>query len=713
MRTPGLSLTTSILTLLGFPLALLLINDSWVFVWLPGTIDPFFYTGYFMDLKQHLNILPGLYYGSRLPWLLLGSFIHALAAPEPASYLLRLTLLYSASFSLFATIRVLFRDNLAATITALMLAAYAPFLGAIGWDYIDGFGVVLILASSAFLTAAATSTSGAYRIFLVCAGIGIVSMVSSYLMLILLAPFQLLAYLWVNSSRRGTPFYASVGWLSLGAAIAVTALGAVNKFLTGEFLYFMPQVRVARIIGKDPARWKSLNYDWIAHATWLAIPAIAFLLSLILLSLLVYNRKRQTSTPEFYRGGAVCALQMIGVGMLFLGMEIKGYWLLQIPFYAIYLTPFAFLAIGSCLAYVTAQTPQKWAWILIPAVAIILLVPFAFSFLRLVPACSPNCVLAGRVGWLATIMFLGLAASILFRRAWLFGGGLMAFGVFNIAAAAPGTFSFPPSAADRSCNLVIFDAIQAIRPYTLDGKLRFWYNTKEPMGWVFRGVASTHIWTYRLVSEDFPLRTQMPTDPVPELQVGETMVILSSRPDVLTLAAASVSQLKARPEVLGQRHIQRGSAGFDLTFVRLLPMDAQSPQELPLSDMKPLLPDAFVKSSSSEIEVQTRQIPWSYAAMASLPAAVREHWGDCSALVKLHVHVWRGYVGLGVLAEGRLSFVSRQVVAPTPGPIDVLLEIPKLRAASDILVQSWDPPRKGLIDISSMSITPFGCPPER
>jgi len=711
VRDTSLSLRASILILISFPLLLLWINDSWVFSWLPGTIDPFSYTGYFMDLKQHLNIFPNLYYGTRLPWLLLGWFVHAIAAPEPAAYLLRLILLYSAIFAIFTTIRALFRNNLAATITALMLAVYTPFLGAIGWDYIDGFCVVLMLVTSAFLAAAATSATG-YRIFLMLAGAGLVATVSCYLMLILIVPILLTGHLFVNAVHRRSPFLESAGWLSVGGAICVTALAIVNWFLTGQFLYFMPQVRAARVISKSSARWKAASYEWLAHSTWLTIPAIAFLLSLLLLFIFLYQRKRRADAPQLYRGMVVCALQMLAVGTLFTAMELRGYWLLQIPFYAIYLTPFAFLAIGACLAY-AAATAGKWMWVLVPASAIILLAPYAFSSLRFVPACSPDCLLSGRLAWLAAIVVVGFAVSVLIRKAWLFIPGLLAFGVFNIAAAETGSFSFPPSAAYRDCNLVLFDAIDAIRPYTQDGKLRFWYNTNEPMGWIFRGVASTHLWTYRLVSEDFPERTQMPSDPVPELQVGDTVAILSSRGDALSVAAKNVAKISARLDLLRQRHIQRGAAGFDLYFVRIMPLDTLSPQELPLSSLKPLAPNAFVKSSGTEIEVQTREIAWAYAAMAPLPEEKREHWGERSALVKLHVHVLRGYVGLGILAQGQGSFVSRQMLAPTPGAIDVLLEIPKISAASDILVQAWDPPRKGLIDINSMSITPYGCPPER
>ena len=69
-----------------FPLVLLLINDSWVFLPPGAWIDPDVYTGYFLDRKQHLNVLADAYYGTRLPWVLLGASVHAVAPFEVAQY---------------------------------------------------------------------------------------------------------------------------------------------------------------------------------------------------------------------------------------------------------------------------------------------------------------------------------------------------------------------------------------------------------------------------------------------------------------------------------------------------------------------------------------------------------------------------------------------------------------------------------------------------
>jgi len=700
----------SVLIILIFPLVLVMLNDSWVFPFMAGYLDPYYYTGYFMDLKQHLNIFPDLYYGTRLPWLLLGGLIHGLLPPEAASYTLRLTLLYAACFALFVTIRLLFQNNLAATVGAMLVAVYTPLLSSVGWDYVDGFGVVLMLVTIAFLTAAATKAK--CQVLLLCAGAALISTVLSYMMLLLLVPIELGFYLLVNSYRSRHPLWASGAWLSAGALGALAVMSAASWQLTGNLLFFMPQVRVLKIIGKAPGRWKAADYSWIGHATWLVIPAIAIGLGFILLLRFALERKRPAEWTELHRSVAACTLPLIAAGCLFLAMEAKGFWLLQIPYYAIYLTPFAFLAIGAVMSYVIAAPSWKGALLFSVITAICLLAPFRLVWLQHSTACASTCELSGRLGWLAALVFVVLAISVLWRRGWLIIPALVPFGIFNMAAATNGELTIPPSANLRNENLMVYDAIAALRPYTTDGKLRFWYNTKEPSGWLFRAIASTHIWTYRLVSEDFPNRTQLPSDPVPELQVGDSVVILSSRADALQLAETNVAKISAHAELLGQARVQRGTEAFQLFFVRILPAGARIAENISLAAMKPSTPDS-VRASGAGIVVQTLPIPWSYAAVAPLPAAIQDRLGECRGLAKAHVQVEDGPVGLGILAKGGRSFVSRKMLTPTLEAVDVFLDIPKLSEASDIVVQAWDPARKSRVAISSITIMPFGCPPER
>ena len=75
------------MVLTAYPLLLMLVNDSWVFGDpFSATIDDHIYTGYFFNLRQYLNAFPAVYFGTRLPWILVGSVVHALTAPEPARW---------------------------------------------------------------------------------------------------------------------------------------------------------------------------------------------------------------------------------------------------------------------------------------------------------------------------------------------------------------------------------------------------------------------------------------------------------------------------------------------------------------------------------------------------------------------------------------------------------------------------------------------------
>ena len=130
---PRLATRICIVAIAAYPLLLILLNDSWVFgdPFVP-TIDNHIYTGYFFNLRQYLNLFPSAYFGTRLPWILVGSAVHRLAAPEPATYILRLVLWYAAAVSLFSIIRLLFADNFAALIGTLLMATHTGFLSAIG-----------------------------------------------------------------------------------------------------------------------------------------------------------------------------------------------------------------------------------------------------------------------------------------------------------------------------------------------------------------------------------------------------------------------------------------------------------------------------------------------------------------------------------------------------------------------------------------------------
>ena len=166
-------LVFDIAVLIALPILLLFLNDSWSTGWVnppPGSVwvdasngraappagwlvnneakaldtpiawvDTYIYQSFFLDLKTNLVLHQELYgkssyYASRLPWLLLGNAVYSLAPPETANLMLRLLLIYVATFSLYVTVRLVTRNDLAALAAALLLGVNTYFLWSIGWN---------------------------------------------------------------------------------------------------------------------------------------------------------------------------------------------------------------------------------------------------------------------------------------------------------------------------------------------------------------------------------------------------------------------------------------------------------------------------------------------------------------------------------------------------------------------------------------------------
>src|SRR5262249_52954355 len=131
-------LSREVWLLLGLPWLLLLINCDWAVVDpLSGWLDPWIYTGFFLNLRHHLHLFPGTYYGSRLGWVIPGYVVHHAFSPVVANYILRLALFYGTILPLYFVLRETVHRR-AALVGAMMMGCYTWFLFSIGWDYVDG-----------------------------------------------------------------------------------------------------------------------------------------------------------------------------------------------------------------------------------------------------------------------------------------------------------------------------------------------------------------------------------------------------------------------------------------------------------------------------------------------------------------------------------------------------------------------------------------------
>jgi hypothetical protein len=709
---PRLGTRTCIVAIAAYPLLLVLLNDSWVFgdPFVP-TIDDHIYTGYFFNLRQYMNLFPFAYFGSRLPWILAGAAVHALAAPEPATYALRLALWYAAAFSLFSIIRLLFADNFAALISTLLMVTHTGFLSAIGWDYVDGPGIALILVGTALLTAAARSRR--WRAALVCAGAAEAAMVSVHLFLALLIPVQLAWYLIIDRRLSRNSIPAGLACLSLGALGMIGALGGVNWVLSGSFFYLSPQLAAGVAIAQHPALWASDDTSWVRRATWLVFPGVAAAAAgLIVGAGITAARIRREGLPQRDVFAAISILQFLGVGGLFALLEIAGFRLLYYPYYASYLLPFAFIGIAAILARAMASVSAPRSWAMLAFVAACVLASFAPGVARALPACAPRCDLAGAVGAMAGVATIALVSAGVTGSGPIIASAVAALAILNISVADRHTFSFPPDPKRRAAALTVYDAIRAIQPYDRDGALRFWYNWRDPLGGIFTGISSTYLWHWTLVSNDFPELI----DPVGGAEVvidaGERIVILSARNGWRTLAERTLSPLGLRLTPLGHARIERGGIAVELDFVELQPVDEAPVVEISPSEMT-AMGAARVTARSPGVSVETNAEPWSWAGRLPIPVERLRRYADWHAVVRVHLRVRRGHIGIGVLNKQATAFIAQQMVPAGTAALDVGLGIPHLDEASALIISNWGLRGRSLVDVESIRIAAYAVPASR
>jgi hypothetical protein len=596
------NLLFDIAALIALPILLLILNNSWSFGWVdtpPGSVwidagnrkeapppgwlvnytadsldtpigwvDPYIYQSFFLDLRSNLLLhkesWADSYYPSRLPWLLLGNAVYSIASPETANLLLRLLLFYVAIFSLYSIVRLVTSNDLAALVAALLLGVNTYFLWAIGWNYVDGFGVTIILLMLALLTKAAISET--WRMALALGGIAAATAVSVNIFLVVVMPGALLWYLSINAKRRCHGRVASVALMIAGGVTAFTVFGLINQYLTGNPLYLLPQI--SWVVSGPTASTRHLYPE----AGWLVIPGAAAAISLVFVLLGVYRRVCRRSFSEAESLGITSAavfLQLLGI-FAFLEFFSRSN-VLEHAFYASYLLPFAYLVIGTAAHLISSRcaVPARLRPLFVAGLILCLLAPFALAQLRFMPGCPEGCLSSGRLQLLLVAAF-GLITIALFTRNVRVGLALlMVFSLVNVGVADRRvlTFSSSEREAMHHRSSMVFDADAVVQRHNAHNDMRYWIDLADQFGWVYSAVAGQNLWNQRLVSLEFPkLRPNV------ELIPGDRIVLASASGDDIVLRAnETLIPYAIHLEVFEQSRIQRGKDGFDLFLTTVMP----------------------------------------------------------------------------------------------------------------------------------------------
>ena len=113
-----------------------------------------------------------------------------------------------------------------------------------------------------------------------------------------------------------------------------------------------------------------------------------------------------------------------------------------------------------------------------------------------------------------------------------------------------------------------------LRTYDRCGNIWFWFDRQSPHVSIYDEVACTHLWGYRLVSQEFP--SLIPEDiHAIMLRPGIKVVILDQQDDAVDRARASLGQKGVGTDVVYQDWIGEQPAGLRLTLLQTHPLVQQ------------------------------------------------------------------------------------------------------------------------------------------
>ena len=557
----------ALLSLLALPLAILKLDDTWLFAYSAGEhvlIDSWIYFGYFVNLSGLLHTFRSGYFAGRLSWILPGFLAYRSFSPLTATYALHTAFYWAAVVALYLTLKHTVGRR-AGWIAALAMGCYCYFLWAIGWGYVDGAAATYTLLTLCALTYAAKAERPKRWQFL--SGVALAAAIYCHFFLISFTPLFALYYRFARKEYgrhepelRIRPF--ARGFLGL-----TLFYGVINLVLKAPPLFFiLPSLSAGGKLVAKGNLWMNWSLNWIMNAGWLLFPAVTLAGALLFVAARGWRPVSRVGFPLLWQGYFILS------ALIMVLWELSGQPVLQLVYYTSLLIPAMFLALGAQFAPALERLGRWQFAALCCGAVLLLLLPFAL------PLHSGVVLLIQQHRWLWPAV-PGLMGVALLAFRVRYAGALAvllvcaACGTLNLAAGTRtwGHAGQPDDpAVEKQMFLAVVDSVRAAKQTDPSGQLFFWYDFQSPLGPSYRAVASTSLWSRRLVSESFPLLGAKAETPYLKLKIPPPhtrIAILTVDPAAFEKAEQSLREVGLTAHLQGQRRISEGPIAWNMVLV--------------------------------------------------------------------------------------------------------------------------------------------------
>lgn len=555
-RFPGRATDLSILFL--FPWLLILLNSNWIFSPANGMPDTWFYYAFFRYFFQYASEFPSNshYFVERLTWIVPGFYVYRIFPPLWANYILHLAVYYTATFSLYGVLRILFNAR-TALVAALAMGSYPWFLRAAGWDYVDGVGIAHLLLLLFLLLQATRSTH--WKLYLFFAGIVHASMLITNQFWMGFAPAWFFFFLLLNHGEQQN----KIGRLAiaLGYFIAgnLVLSGLVSLFfhaVTGNYNFLENSMQFSRMVAQSEENEKEVTQFYgTMFPYWHILPLLLFLAA-------AWVMRQIKGHP--YR---FCFLVILVFFVLSYAWMI--FWhFYAIPYliiflYSSYLIPATFLLLGALLSVALAQCSEgRFTQLLIFAV-LIFAVPFVLS------AWDEWQDHAYLIVFFMLVMLAGLA---LLPRTWIVLPTLISLSALSFLSGRDTWVYLPDRSRNQDNFLAVSDVgrlIDSHYPGWSYNDFRLWYKRDKNVS-TYGAIASVYLYPWGSVINMSPGR-KFAWPRTTRISDGN-IVLLSANPDVqqtIKEAARAFPARNARIEYVDSSLVRHGDVSMTVIFARV------------------------------------------------------------------------------------------------------------------------------------------------
>jgi len=558
--------------LLLVPILLVIINKDWIFSnAFVGFADEWIYTGYFVNFQQLYSNFgtdfhgTPLYFISRLSWILPGYLLHSLFSPVIANYILHLVFLYVAIISLYLILKIHF-DEKTALFISILFCSYSHILWQMGSNYVTPAVVAYSLLTMLMVTLSAKETH--WKIYSVFTGIFLGCMIITNMFSIVFIPFFCIYFFSISDPNQKKFILLTILYVIAGVCAISIFFATLYYLLIGDVFYFIPQILEIFNLSHGPIIAYRPIQDWITGASWLIFPGIVLMGSLIYIA---FKWKFFFSPSE--RILVIFQINYIFLSSIFIIGEILGLPFSQLPYYAIYLVPFLFLALGSMISPILKRITVNEFFIIISAVIIFL----PFMLLKTISSSIFSILDFNLLIISLTIPFLLLIITSSFfdqiskkKMLTCLITFCLLFGCLN-----SGLYSqYITQGFDSNENayLAVMDSGSAIKEVFPTEPVKFWYNWSEVhegnnYGMIFHSINSEYLAVYSYISTKFPYIDK--NDVLWQIHNygPENIVVISTDENGFTIAENSLNDPRLEVDLVETKKIVRGNIQFYLYFI--------------------------------------------------------------------------------------------------------------------------------------------------